>query len=163
MAVHYPINYSNSANDVNALRKRIIKFLLPVCGLSLIFNVTKFFEATYKYGNEICFWSEHVDINLFTYLVNATMPMGFNETVMEDDFVVETVPVLEPTALRTNPTYSIYFNWFRFLVIGVVPFVLLVRYCSTFTKHCSTAFGVFLSFFHYLVEKIARFISIFFH
>ena len=131
MAVHYPINYSNSANDVNALRKRIIKFLLPVCGLSLIFNVTKFFEATYKYGNEICFWSEHVDINLFTYLVNATMPMGFNETVMEDDFVVETVPVLEPTALRTNPTYSIYFNWFRFLVIGVVPFVLLVRFCST--------------------------------
>ena len=131
MAVHYPINYSNSANDVNALRKRIIKFLFPVCGLSLIFNVTKFFEATYKYGNEICFWSEHVDINLFTYLVNATMPMGFNETVMEDDFVVETVPVLEPTALRTNPTYSIYFNWFRFLVIGVVPFVLLVRFCST--------------------------------
>ena len=61
------------------------------------------------------------------FTVNATTPIGFNETAIKDEhFVVETVPVLEPTALRTNPTYSIYFNWFRFLVIGVVPFVLLV-------------------------------------
>ena len=69
------------------------------------------------------------------------MPMGFNETVMDtQDFVVETVPVLEPTALRTNPTYSIYFNWFRFLVIGVVPFVLLVS--NLFDTGCPNKFGI---------------------
>ena len=41
---------------------------------------------------------------------------------------VELVPVLEPTALRTNPIYSIYFNWFRFIAIGIIPFCLLVSY-----------------------------------
>ena len=69
MAVHYPINYSNSANDVNALRKRIIKFLFPVCGLSLIFNVTKFFEATYKYGNYICFGQQHASTSICLLLI----------------------------------------------------------------------------------------------
>merc|ERR1711997_1238905 len=27
---------------------------------------------------------------------------------------------------RKNPTYAIHFNWFRFMSIGVVPFILLV-------------------------------------
>ena len=30
--------------------------------------------------------------------------------------------------LRMNPLYSIYFNWFRFIVIGIIPFALLVSY-----------------------------------
>ena len=39
---------------------------------------------------------------------------------------VDMIPVLQPTALRTNPLYSIYFNWFRFIAIGIIPFALLV-------------------------------------
>ena len=50
VAVHYPLNYSQAVNDVYALQKRICQFLLPVCGLSLTFNITKFFEATYIYS-----------------------------------------------------------------------------------------------------------------
>jgi hypothetical protein len=38
------------------------------------------------------------------------------------------VPVLKPTELRTDPNYSIYFNWFRFVAIGVIPFGLLVLF-----------------------------------
>ena len=37
-------------------------------------------------------------------------------------------PVLKPTELRTDPNYSIYFNWFRFVAIGVIPFGLLVLF-----------------------------------
>ena len=36
------------------------------------------------------------------------------------------LPVLLPTDLRLDPYYSIYFNWFRFITIGICPFVLLV-------------------------------------
>ena len=35
---------------------------------------------------------------------------------------------LIPTDMRTDPLYSIYFNWFRFIAIGVVPFALLVLF-----------------------------------
>jgi hypothetical protein len=48
VAVHYPINYSQSMNDGNALRQRMMKYLLPVFFLTILFNVTKFFEATYE-------------------------------------------------------------------------------------------------------------------
>ena len=62
------------------------------------------------------------------YLANATMPMNLTESQLEDSYKyeVELVPILEPTALRMDPLYSIYFNWFRFISIGVIPFGLLV-------------------------------------
>ena len=50
IAVHYPLNYSQTANDNMALRRRMLKYLLPVATLSAAFNVTKFLEATYDYG-----------------------------------------------------------------------------------------------------------------
>ena len=52
IAVHHPLNYSQTSNDGSALKRRMLKYLLPVSLLSLLFNVTKFFEATYDYGNE---------------------------------------------------------------------------------------------------------------
>ena len=72
IAVHYPLNYSQAVNDVNALRKRICKFLLPVCGLSLMFNVTKFFEATYRYSKY--FWF-HISFKSFT-ISGIILPFG---------------------------------------------------------------------------------------
>jgi hypothetical protein len=42
--------------------------------------------------------------------------------------VTQFFPVLKPTELRTDPNYSIYFNWFRFVAIGVIPFGLLVLF-----------------------------------
>ena len=33
-----------------------------------------------------------------------------------------------PTELRRDIHYSIYFNWFRFVSLGVVPFALLVLF-----------------------------------
>ncbi|TRY80550.1 hypothetical protein TCAL_10965, partial [Tigriopus californicus] len=90
VAVHYPINYSQSLNGGNALRSRMAKYLTPVAFCSILFNVTKFFEAKLDYRPD------------------------------------EDMPSLIPTNLRTNPDYSIYFNWFRFIAIGVVPFGLLV-------------------------------------
>ena len=50
-AVHHPLNYSQTRNgDSAALRRRMLKYLLPVLTLSAAFNVTKFLEATYDYG-----------------------------------------------------------------------------------------------------------------
>ena len=35
---------------------------------------------------------------------------------------------LNITEFRTDPMYSINFNWFRFIAIGVIPFLLLVYF-----------------------------------
>ena len=37
-------------------------------------------------------------------------------------------PILLPTELRRDINYSIYFNWFRFVSLGIVPFALLVLF-----------------------------------
>ena len=65
------------------------------------------------------------------------MPLNHNKseeeaitTLVDEVNEVNLVPVLEPTRLRMNPLYSIYFNWFRFIVIGVIPFALLVRFVA---------------------------------
>ena len=50
MAVHYPLDYSQAMNDKFALRQRMVRYLMPVFFLSLLFNITKFFEAKYFYG-----------------------------------------------------------------------------------------------------------------
>ena len=36
-------------NDNSAIRKRMVKYLLPVVVSSVIFNIPKFFEAYYDY------------------------------------------------------------------------------------------------------------------
>ncbi len=96
--MHHPLNYSQGSNDGTALRNRMLKYLLPVTALSLLFNITKFFEATYKY----------------------------EETETGDG--VKAVPVITATPLRQDPRYSIFFNWFRFISIGLFPFGLLVLF-----------------------------------
>jgi len=42
-----------------------------------------------------------------------------NETI---DYSVH----LEPTEMRTAPLYTMYFNWSRLIVLGIIPFVMLV-------------------------------------
>ncbi len=38
----------------------------------------------------------------------------------------EVRPELYPTDLRTAPLYTMYFNWSRLIVHGILPFVMLV-------------------------------------
>ena len=47
IAVHNPIDYKQSLNDSDAIKKRLAKYLLPVIIASILFNVPKFLEATY--------------------------------------------------------------------------------------------------------------------
>ena len=47
IAVHNPIDYKQCLNDSNAMKKRVAKYLLPVIFGSILFNIPKFFEATY--------------------------------------------------------------------------------------------------------------------
>ena len=98
IAVHYPINYSQAMHEANALTKRIVKYVSAVTFLSIVFTITRFFEAKIVYESE-------------------TDPMT-NVTYQR--------PVLHPTELRTAPLYTAYFNWSRLIVLGIIPFVLLV-------------------------------------
>ena len=95
VAVHFPIDYNQAMNDVNAIRKRLLKYVGPCFILALLFNVPKLFEAKVEY---------------VAATPNAT------------EYEVE----LQVAALRTHPIYSAYNNWSRLIVLGIVPFTLLV-------------------------------------
>ena len=47
IAVHNPLDYKKAINDASALKHRLVKYLLPVLVAAFIFNIPKFFEATY--------------------------------------------------------------------------------------------------------------------
>ena len=99
IAVHYPLDYSQAMHEANALSKRIFKYVASVILLSVIFTFTRFFEATVTYEE----------------LIDETT----NQTVGYQAH-------LEPTELRTAPLYTVYFNWSRLIVLGIIPFVMLV-------------------------------------
>ena len=41
-------DYNQSMNSPEACRKRLMKYLLPVLFMSIIFNIPKFFEASFE-------------------------------------------------------------------------------------------------------------------
>ena len=98
IAVHYPLDYSQAMHEANALTIRILKYVSAVVAITCLFTFTKFLE-----GKVV--WIAR----------NDTIT---NTTVWE--------PQIDATTLRTNPWYTIYYNWSRLLVLGVIPFVMLV-------------------------------------
>ena len=85
-------------HEANALTIRIFKYVSVVVAITILFTFTKFLEGEIK-------WEAHNDT-----LTNATI----------------WTPEMHPTMLRIDPWYTIYYNWSRLLVLGVIPFVMLV-------------------------------------
>ena len=104
-------SFSQTMNDPSALKIRVLKYVIPVVVISILFNVTKFFEIYLVWFEEEKTVNSTVDGVLF-----------INQTVKEWKVA------LNVTEFRTNPIYSINFNWFRFIAIGVIPFLLLVYF-----------------------------------
>ena len=76
-----------------------------------------------------------MDNNAFPWSYNPSCSLKFAEDNVVEMLIdglrrnmTQQFPVLKPTELRTDPNYSIYFNWFRFVAIGVIPFGLLVLF-----------------------------------
>ena len=49
IAVHNPLDYNQAMNDENAIRRRLLKYLLPVVIASVVFNIPKFLESRVSY------------------------------------------------------------------------------------------------------------------
>ncbi|TRY79731.1 hypothetical protein TCAL_16111, partial [Tigriopus californicus] len=98
IAVHYPLDYNRAMNDLGAMQRRLLKYVIPVIFFSVAFNLTKFLESEVAYQN------------VTNTLTNTT----------------QSKPFLQVTELRTNPIFSAYSNWSRLIVIGIVPFLKLV-------------------------------------
>ena len=87
--------------DKNAMVCRVLKIVIPVFMVSFIFNIPKFLEATAGYIYQD-------DENLTKNVTTANV-------------------IIKVTNLRLDPYYSIYYNnWARLMVLGVIPFVLVV-------------------------------------
>ena len=97
-------------NDVNAIRKRLLKYVGPCLILAFLFNILKFFEAKVEYYE----------------LTNTT-----NQT---HDISMDWEVRLQVAALRTDPIYSAYNNWSRLIVLGIVPFTFLVFFNTKIYK-----------------------------
>ena len=139
-AVHYPISYRQTLKNANAMKKRVASYLIPVTLICIAFNVTKFLELSYictdlaktdKDNNNVtiaigkAYEEDRIDIrNTNTSLEDITKVQQYDNMCDEETETYQyTITVNE---FRKNPTYAIHFNWFRFMSIGVVPFILLV-------------------------------------
>ena len=135
-------------NDPRALRNRVLKYLIPVFIICIVFNITKFFEIDVKY---IPINSTNINnttqslittgLNLTTNVNNTSvgiiekdemmLPLTENITNLQatnSNVSQEFRVALSITEFRKDPMYSINFNWFRFISIGVVPFLLLAYF-----------------------------------
>ena len=139
-AVHYPISYRQTLKNANAMKKRVASYLIPVTLICIAFNVTKFLELSYictdlaktnKDNNNVtidsgkAYKEDQIDItNTNTSLDEITKVQQYDNMCDKETKTYQyTITVNE---FRKNPTYAIHFNWFRFMSIGVVPFILLV-------------------------------------
>ena len=97
IAVHFPLQRLYLKN-----RRRAFKYIMSVVILSLLFTITKFFEAeTYTHNLEIANKNNTEKVN-------------------------KTITFLKPTDFRLSPGYVKYYNWSRLIVHGLLPFVMLV-------------------------------------
>ena len=94
-------------NDSHAMRKRLLKYVVPVLGLAFLSNVVKFFEAKIVYEE--------------VREANSTIVVAYE-------------PMLDVAELRTHPAYSAYNNWSRLLILGIIPFRLLVFFNTKIYK-----------------------------
>ena len=130
VAVHYPLDYNQAMNDANAIRKRLLKYVGPTFLLAFAFNIVKFFEAQVKYHpvNRTRAFEFEVD-NSTTEVIEVS------EDITEAE--IEYVAELHVAELRTHPAYSAYNNWSRLIVLGIIPFTLLVFFNAKIYKDIS--------------------------
>ena len=108
--MHYPLDYNQAMNDSNAMRKRLLKYVGPVCVLAFMFNIVKFFEADIVWA--------------------ALTVQGHNGT----EHIIGYEAQLQVAELRTHPAYSAYNNWSRLLILGIIPCLLLVFFNTKIYK-----------------------------
>ena len=115
IAVHYPLDYSQAMHEANALTIRIFKYVSAVVALSGIFTFTKFLEARIVWMGDCGGSANCANGTVWSDTMNDTLT---NSTIWK--------PQMTYTDLRIDPWYTQYYNWSRMLVIGVIPFVMLV-------------------------------------
>ena len=69
--------FLQTMNDGSAMRRRLLKYILPVFLLSLVFTIPKFFEAkiAYRDVSEISEAGTNVTRVSYTYSVSSTKPL----------------------------------------------------------------------------------------
>lgn len=131
IAVHYPLDYNQAMNDSNAIRKRLVKYVGPVLALAFIFNIVKFFEAKVVYAQVAATASDAAKASADPAVGSFSSSDGVD---LLDVNSIRYVPELHVAELRTHPAYSAYHNWSRLIVLGIVPFVLLVFFNTKIYK-----------------------------
>ena len=154
-AVHYPISYRQTMKNANAMKKRVATYLVPMTIICIGFNVTKFLEMSYKCedlykieairnhsisASHIAMEFQHpsgyiknhdtdIDYNKLSPATRKGVfdlkPLPNNDTSCDENTEAKRY-VIVVNEFRKTPAYRIYFNCFRFICIGVIPFVLLV-------------------------------------
>eukprot|EP00094_Tigriopus_californicus_P004760 TCALIF_04580-PA protein Name:"Similar to FR FMRFamide receptor (Drosophila melanogaster)" AED:0.19 eAED:0.19 QI:25/0/0.5/0.5/1/1/2/0/244 len=118
IAVHYPIDYSQAINSPEACRRRLFKYVIPVVIMAVFVNAPKFFESTV---------GEHA---ILTHPNTSMLQIGNGSVPIQvSDADITYIKRIEVTDLRKDPTYTIYYNnWTRLMLIGIVPFILLIYF-----------------------------------
>ena len=138
--------------NANAMKKRVATYLIPMTIICISFNVTKFLELSYQCEDvtkiealnnyrlnlskasqkNISFitdthGTDEYNNNLFPVSKDAfNKEITFDNDTTCDENTQTRRYLIVVNEFRKTPAYGIYFNCFRFVCIGVIPFVLLV-------------------------------------
>ena len=112
-----------SCQSVNFIKTLAINWLFSFLTLWYLQS----FSSKWGPFMDFSLWALHcIVFHVFPWLAESLVVDILIDGIQTN--VTQFFPVLKPTELRTDPNYSIYFNWFRFVAIGVIPFGLLVLF-----------------------------------
>jgi len=99
-------------NDPGEIRKRLLKYFVPVAVISVVLNIPKFFETTAS-----------------LVATTADGAAGGNLTTASTGWPFPGYEVvLNVTAMRVDPVYSSFVNWSQLFSLGVLPVCLLAYF-----------------------------------
>ncbi|TRY76222.1 hypothetical protein TCAL_14732 [Tigriopus californicus] len=122
VSVHHPLDYNQAMNDGSEIRKRLLKYFVPVVLLAVIINVPKFFETEAVFV-PIDWTANRTNTDDTSQLLSSSM---VNEDHHESSPLYEVR--LNVTSMRIDPIYSSFVNWSQLIILGILPVCLLVYF-----------------------------------
>ena len=146
-AVKYPVKYGEDMRAPNVMTRRLLIYTITVIFLSVIYNLTYFFELTVHYNTVLNNSEEKLKISNSTIQINVT-ETAVNSTTQSYTEISNSIAALDRTNLGRNADYSKYYKLFtRLMISGIIPFALLtyfdieifkvfIQYLQFLIRHC---------------------------
>ena len=148
LAVRDPLKYSQHMKTPKLQGQRLRLYLFIVIVISVAFNIPHFIELEVRYIDEAILKENNTDLchrNTTTSENSTMLNTTLNDTNLSTEDRIEKygskenitlMPIICYTAFGENRYYLNYYrNWAKLMITGVIPFLLLIFFNTTFTRY----------------------------